>query len=192
MLPDGWYLMSNEVLLREVARFRSGVELGIAPDVTPLTTAEALTYRNAGNLPDESGRTLRLVLNIETEAELHNLEERRLAFEPDYLDPPTWRRDGSKPVNVVPLRRADIRGTEQPWWDDPAVGALEREWRRAGTANGLRVPGEFRSFVFKTIVALLAAGREVTVQGVLDGVARWLTPQQVDELREAFARSERD
>lgn len=189
MLPDGWYLMSTEVLMRELARFRSGAEMDVAPDVAPLTVTEALAYRDAGNLPDDRGRTLRLVLNVATETELHTLEERRLSFEPDYLDPPAWRREGSKPVNVVPLRRADVRGNEQPWWDDAAVGELEREWQQSGTAGGMLVPGEFRSFVFKTVIALRAAGREVTPQAVLGGVARWLSPKQVEELRDAFGRT---
>lgn len=178
--------MSTEVLMRELARFRCGEEMDIAPEVKPLSIDQALAFRNAGNLPDDLGRTLRLVLNVATEAELHSLEERRLLFEPDYLEEPVWRGEGSKPVNVVPLRRADVRGTEQPWWDDAEVGELEREWQTSGTAAGMRVPGDFRSFVFKTVIALRSAGREVSPQNVLDGVARWLTAEQVEELRAAF------
>ena len=192
MLSDGWYLMSTETLMRELARFRSGDEMDVAPDVQPLTIDEALAYRNAGNLPDSTGRTLRLVLGVGSEDELHSLEQRRRVFEPDFLDPPSWRREGSKPVNVVPLRRAEVRGVDRPWWEDPEVGELEAEWQRQGTAAGLRVPGEFRSFVYKTVLALRAAGRKISTETVLDGVARWLSPQQVEELRAAFALSDEE
>ena len=188
MRPDGWYLISTDVLMRELARFRAGEELGPSPDIQPLTIQEALAYRDAGNLPDDQGRSLRLVLGVASEDELHSLEARRLAFEPDYLDAPDWRRDGSKPVNVVPLRSREVKGVERPWWEDPAVAPLEKEWQETGAVGGMPVPGEFRSFIFKTVLALRAADRDVTPEAVLDGVARWLSPRQVDELRAAFVR----
>ena len=189
MLPDGWYLMSTETLMRELERFRAGGPSDVSPGVTALTIPEALVYRDAGNLPDEDGRSLRLVLNVATEDELHSLEQRRLAFEPDYLDPPEWRREGSKPVNVVPLRRREVKGSERPWWEDEKVAELEEEWQRSGTVAGMKVPGEFRSFIFKTVIALRDAGRAVDADAVLDGVARWLTPEQVAELRDGFRRA---
>lgn len=182
--------MSTQTLMRELARFRTGEDLEPSSDALPLSIPAALDYRNAGNLPDAQGRTLRLVLGVTSEAELHTLEERRLAFEPDYLDPPTWRREGSAAVNVVPLRKPEVRGVDRPWWEDPSVGALEKEWQARGTAAGIAVPGEFRSFVFKTVLALRAAGRAVTSDAILDSVARWLSPEQVDELRAAFAATD--
>ena len=172
--------------MRELARFRAGEELGATPDIQPLTTQEALAYRDAGNLPDDQERSLRLVLSVASEEELHSLEARRLTFEPDYLNAPEWRREGSKPINVVPLRSLDVKGVEQPWWEDPAVAPLEKEWQETGAIGGMSVPGEYRSFIFKTVIALRSAGREVTPEAVLDGVARWLSPSQVDELRAAF------
>lgn len=180
--------MSNDALMRELARFRAGEDLGESPDIQPLTIEEALAYRDAGNMPDGLGRSLRLVLGVSNEEELHSLEARRLAFEPDYLDAPEWRRDGSKPINVVPLRSPDVKGTGRAWWEDAAVAPLEKEWQQTGAIAGMLVPGEFRSFIFKTVIALRAADRDVTPGAVLHGVTRWLSPSQVDELRAAFDR----
>lgn len=188
MRPDGWYLISTDVLMRELARFRTGEELRPSPDIQPLTIEEALAYRDSGNLPDAHGRSLRLVLSVSSEDELHSLEARRLAFEPDYLDAPDWRREGSKPINVVPLRSPDVKGVDRAWWEDATLAPLEKEWQDTGTVAGMPVPGEFRSFIFKTVIALRAADRDVTSEAVLDGVARWLSPSQVDELRAAFDR----
>lgn len=189
MHPDGWYLISTDVLLRELARFRAGEELGgPLSDVQPLTIEEALAYRDSGNLPDDHGRSLRLVLSVSSEEELHSLEARRLTFEPDYLGAPDWRREGSKPINVVPLRSPGVKGVDRAWWEDAAVAPLEKEWQEAGTVAGMPVPGEFRSFIFKTVIALRAADLDVTPEAVLDGVARWLSPSQVGDLRAAFDR----
>ena len=192
MLQDGWYLMSTASLVRVLEAFRRGDETHDVPDIEPLSIAEALAFRDAGNLPDDQDRTLRLVLRVASEEDLRSLDERRLAFEPDYLDAPEWRREGSKPVNVVPLRAADVKGTARPWWDDPAAGALESEWHATGAIDGVVVPGEFRSFIFKSVIALREAGRPVTTASVLGAVARWLNPDQVEELREAFRRAEED
>lgn len=172
-------------LERELARFRTGEGAG-GDDVAPLSVEEALAYRNAGNLPDERGRTLRLVLRVESEADLADLEMKRLSFEPDYLDPPEWRRAGSKPVNVVPLRAPEVKGDPRAWWDDPDLGLLEGEWQRTGAIDGLRIPGEYRSFVFKTILALRRSGKERTPDSIADGTARWLSPAQVEEIRRAL------
>jgi hypothetical protein len=192
MLQDGWYLMSTTSLVRLLEAFRRGDETYEADDIEPLPVADALAFRNAGNLPDDQERTLRLVLRVDSKEDLHSLDERRLALEPDYLDPPAWRREGSKPVNVVPLRAADVKGTARPWWDDPAAGALESEWQAAGVIDGVIVPGEFRSFIFKSVIALRQAGKPVTSESILGALERWLTADQVEEIREAFRRAEED
>ena len=179
--------MSLSDLERELARFRSGT--GPAGEhVTALTIDQALSYRDAGNLPDELGRSLRLVLRVDNKADLAALESKRLAFEPDYLEAPQWRREGSKPVNVVPLRAADVAGEARPWWEDKELGALEDEWQRTGAIDDLVIPGDYRSFVFKTILALRRSGKEVTPDSIADGTARWLTPAQVEEIRRAFTQ----
>ena len=54
-------------------------------------------------MPDEDGRSLRIVLHVRDALDVRRLSERRLAFEPDFHEAPTWRREGSKPINVVPL-----------------------------------------------------------------------------------------
>ena len=46
-------------------------------------------------------------------------------------------------------------------------------WKES-TAGGVRVPGEYRGFIFKTIVALRSQGREVTPETIADSIARWL------------------
>jgi hypothetical protein len=174
-LADGWYLMSTADLEQELARWRSpGTHEGTS-NARPLTTEKALQFRDAGNLPDELDRTLRLVLRVDGTRDLANLAERRLEFEPDYQDAPTWRRAGSRPINVVPLRRPGVAPvTTEPWWEEDDLAALEHEFGQRGTAGGVRVPGEYRGFVFKTILALRSQGREVTPKTISDSIARWL------------------
>ena len=174
-LADGWYLMSTADLEYELARWRApGKDEGVSR-AQPLTTEQALAFRDAGNLPDELDRTLRLVLHVDDTQGLANLAERRLEFEPDYQDAPTWRREGSRPINVVPLRRSGIAPvSDEPWWEDAELAELEHEFNERGTAGGVRVPDEYRGFVFKTILALRSQEREVTAKTISDSIARWL------------------
>jgi len=174
-LADGWYLMSTADLEVELARWRSpGTEVGTS-NTRRLTTEEALEYRNAGNLPDEVDRTLRLVLRIDDTQDLERLAERRLEFEPDYQEAPAWRREGSRPVNVVPLRRSGVAPVSTgPWWEDDELAKLEREFGERSTAAGVRVPGEYRGFIFKTVLALRSQGREITPETISASIARWL------------------
>jgi hypothetical protein len=191
-MEDGWYLMSTETLERVLALWRAGEEPTLPDDAIALTVEAALRYRDMGNLPDERGRSLRLVLHT-SDDDVGLLATRRLEFEPDFHDAPSWRRPGSKPVNVVPLR---TRSTEvvagPPWWEQPDVRSLEEEWRRRGTVAGICVPEEFRSFVFKTVVSLRSANLEVTPDAIADSVARWLPPDDVDRLRKALKEKEPD
>jgi hypothetical protein len=189
-LEDGWYLMSTSELERELARRRGA---NVAPTGAPrLSVEEALDFRNAGNLPDPDGRTLRLVIHVEDEKDLENLGLRRLEFEPDYHDAPDWRREGSAPVNIVPLRRAGVAGPRQgAWWEETDLGGLEQEWARSGSVAGLKVPGEYRSFVYKTVLALQSAGREITVDSVVGSIARWLPPAEAEEIRTALRAANR-
>jgi hypothetical protein len=155
-------------------------------NAAPLSIEEALAFRDAGNVPDELGRSLRLVLSVGagSAADLH---EKRLRWEPDFHDAPEWRGPGSMPVNVVPLREGSASGASgEAWWDDPDLAHLEDEWRASGTVAGLEVPAEYRGFVYKTVLSLQQSGRAVTVDSVLASVARWLSPAQVAELRAAL------
>jgi hypothetical protein len=183
LLEEGWYLMSTSELERELARWR-GADRSPSEAIR-LSNQEALDLRNAGNVPDEQGRTLRLVLYIDS-PEPGLLERKRLVFEPDYHDAPNWRRVGSAPVNLVPLRTTDVAAEPSEWWDDPAIAALEREWAEKGTVEGLSVPASYRGFVFKTVLALRAAGRRVTAIAVADSIARWVPPAEADEIRTAL------
>jgi hypothetical protein len=153
-----------------------------------LSIQEALAYRDAGNLPDEQGRTLRLVLRARDPEEVRKISAKWSFYEPDYLDPPTWRKPGSKPVNVVPLRVKMEVAEHGPWWEEPDLARLESEWLSSGAIDGLRIPEEYRGFVYKTILALRSAGREVTVDGVVDSIARWLGPKETTEIRCALQR----
>ncbi len=150
-----------------------------------LAVEDALAYRDAGNLPDELDRSLRLVLIVKDPAELSYLQSKRLAFEPDFHEAPAWRREGSRPVNVVPLR-ADLEGPSSPmtegWWTDPALARMEEEWSRTGRVAGMKVPAEYRSFIYKTVLSLRAANREVSIDSVLASIARWLPPDDVERL----------
>ncbi len=185
---DGWYMMTNDEVVREVQRWKADPESAFA-DFTRLSVSDALSHRNAGNFPDYEGRSLRLVITVDANGGVDQVSEMRAEFEPDFHDAPNWRKPASKPVNVVPLRaRASSPGhvEEEPWWEDADVAPLEAEWKRSGTVEGLSVPGEFRGFVYKTVIALRAAGREITADSVADSVARWLDPLDADRLRRAL------
>lgn len=185
MIADGWYLMSTSDLETMLSSFRAGAE--VLPDgAVALTVAEALAFRDAGNLPDEDGRTLRLVLRVEGPKDLLELEARRRRFEPDHLDPPTWRVEGSRPVNVVPLRGKEVQGRAEPWWEEAELGALERQWQAEGRVDGVAIPGEYRGFVFKTVLALRAAGREVSADSIAGSIERWVPDYAAAEIRAAL------
>jgi hypothetical protein len=177
--------MSTPELERMLLRLQSASPAP-APELTPLTIEEALAYRDAGNLPDREGRTLRLFLFARNQKEVRDLSLRRLRFEPDYHDAPTWRRQGSKPINVVPLRSDREGAEEHPWWEEPDLAALESEWMSTGRIDGLRIPAAYRGFVYKTILSLRAAGRPVRVDSVAGSLARWLAPEEVAEIRSAL------
>ena len=189
-LREGWYLMSLGELERELRRFREQ-EMHDDPSAVPLSIPEAIAYRNAGNLPDEQGRSLRLVLYARDPEEVRNLPQKRARFEPDYQEAPNWRRPGSKPVNVVPLRARFPASRERAWWEEPDLAALESEWVASGAIDGLRIPAPYRGFLYKTILALRAEGGEVTVDSVGDSLARWLLPQEAAEIRSALAKANR-
>lgn len=188
MLEEGWYLMDVAALERELRRFRTG-EGPAGENVEPLTIEQALAYRNAGNVPDELGRTLRLVLHVGDRDALESLDAKRLHYEPDHLDAPTWRREGSKPVNVVPFRSPEVRGAPRAWWEDERMAEFEREWAQTGMVAGVTVPGEWRSFVYKTVAALTDAGRPVTVDSIVGAIERWVTPDQAAEIRLSLERA---
>lgn len=187
MLREGWYLMSVPALERELIRWRTG-EGPPGEGIEELSVEEALAFRNRGNVPDGSGRSLRLVLHVFSEEDLRNLDAKRLRFEPDHLDAPTWRVEGSVPVNVVPLRSPEVKGSGDAWWEDDAVAALEEEWRAGGTLAGVPVPQSHRGLLIKSVLALRAAGKPVDAAALCDAVARWLTPAQVEEVRRALTR----
>ncbi len=151
-----------------------------------LTIEEALAFRDAGNVPDERGRTLRLVLVADDADDVRRLHEKRLRFEPDYHHAPRWRRADSRPINVVPIKRFSAASGDRAWWEEGEVAALESEWQRSGTVGGIRVPGDYRSFVYKTVIALRAAGLDVTPDSIADSVARWLPREDADRLRAAL------
>ncbi|MGH2750384.1 MAG: hypothetical protein ACRDK3_05870 [Actinomycetota bacterium] len=191
-LADGWYLMSTSDLELELANWRSPEARPTGSCARRLTTEEALAFRDRGNLPDEQGRTLRLVLRVDDTQELAQLERRRLEFEPDYQDAPKWRREGSRPINVVPLRPPGVAPvTTDAWWEVPELAALEREYEEHGTAGGVRVPGEYRGFVFKTVLALRSQHREVTPGAISDSIARWLSDEDAARIARALKQLNR-
>ena len=184
MLQEGWYLMSVADLEAELAHLRDPSR---PPGRTTLalSSSDALAFRDAGNLPDQHGRSLRLVLEVGEEP----LGEKRLRFEPDYHEAPTWRREGSKPVNVVPLRSAPVRDREDPeiaWWQQADVASLEQEWQNSGRVAGLAIPAAYRSFVLKTIASMRAAGLHVDVESIAGSLSSWLASDQVAEIRAAL------
>lgn len=178
--------MSSADLEIELARWR-GDSSRPPSNAKSLSLDEALAYRNAGNFPDELGRTLRLVLRIDDQADLAGLDRKRIVYEPDFLDAPSWRKPGSKPVNVVPLRPPDIQGPRaRPWLADPEMAGLEAEWERTGKVEGVVVPEDYRAFVYKTVALLRSTGTEVTVDSISASIARWLDPPHADEVRAAL------
>jgi len=186
-LADGWYLMSAEDLEVELRRWRHPNAETRPSNAIRLDTSSALEYRDAGNLPDELDRSLRLVLILASAEELLALDQKRLIYEPDHHEAPSWRREGSRPVNVVPLRTADV--TTEPvesWTDDAQMAALEREWEASGCVRGIGVAPEVRGFVYKTVLALESAGRPVTVEGITDSLQRWLSPPDVQRVRDGL------
>ncbi|MBA2426533.1 MAG: hypothetical protein H0V60_05540 [Actinobacteria bacterium] len=194
-LAEGWYLMSTSDLELELRRRRSPDGLVPPSHALRLSVRDALDYRNAGNLPDELGRTLRLVMHVNGPKDLSALSRKRLLYEPDYHSAPEWRRAGSTHVNVVPLRteaalqpnpHAPPAPPALPWWEEPALAALETEWRERGTVAGLRVPGAYRSFVYKTVLTLRAASLPITPRSVADSIARWVPPGEADVIRSAL------
>ena len=185
-LEEGWYLMNLEELQQELRRLRNPTAERPSTAIA-LTVEQALARRNAGNRPDGRGRTLRLVLHVSDPPEPGAIERRRIDFEPDYHEQPSWRGPGSVPVNVVPLRFT----REHPsrlgaWYEEPAVAALEQEWRSTGAVSGVNVPADLRGFVFKTVLALRAAGKEVSVDTVSASIARWLSPADAARIRDAL------
>ena len=177
--------MSVADLEIELARWRGSQSR--PSNAQRLSIDEALAYRNSGNLPDHLGRTLRLVFEIKDPSDLSRLDSKRLEFEPDYHEAPSWRRAGSVPVNVVPLRPPEVTGpATSNWWDQPELARLEDAWSTDGTVAGLKIPAEYRSFVYKTVLALQAGGREVTLQALLDSLARWMSPEDLAVLESAL------
>ena len=190
-MREGWYLMSTADLERFLASWRAARgatpprdDVAAPERAVELSIEEALAYRDSGNFPDEDDRSLRLVLIVDDD-EVGSIATRRLEFEPDFHDAPVWRRPGSKPVNVVPLRtgRPGASGRSAAWWDEPDLKRMEDEWARSGRVGGLEVPAAYRSFVFKTVLALEAAGRDITADSVADSVARWLPAPEAEALR---------
>ena len=182
-LREGWYLMSPRDVEIELRRWRE--EGASEPsNAVALTQAEAMSYRDAGNVPDELDRSLRLVLIVSSTEELLALDDKRLVHEPDVHQAPTWRRDGSRPINVVPLRRHGVAGpTLEAWTDDEDMARLESEWRATGRVRGIAVDAGIRGFVYKTVVALERAEREVTAASITDSLRRWLAPEDVERVR---------
>jgi hypothetical protein len=186
-IPEGWYLMNTAELEQELARHR-GMDV-VPSSAVPLTVSEALNLKALGNLPDAEGRTLRLVLHVADRAELKELDSKRLTFEPDVHESPRWRRAGSAPINVVPLRIQELEPAgEDAWWEEPELAALEKEWRASGRVSGISVPGAYRGFVYKTVLALNKAALPITPATVADSVARWVSPRDAEELRIAMAK----
>lgn len=186
MLEEGWYLMSTVELERALRAWREG-DAGLATEGLALSIEEALEIRNAGNVPDEQGRSLRLVLVVEDSSDLERLSSTRLIYEPDFHSAPSWRRPGSRPVNVVPLRRPQVPAQPaKPWWQDPSMRDLEEEWQRTGAVSGVRVPASYRGFVYKTVVALKNAGAEITAAAIADSISRWVPPAEAERIRAAL------
>ena len=186
MLEEGWYLMSVADLEAELAHLR-GASRPRGLTTLSLSQEAALSFRDAGNLPDAHGRSLRLVLQVGPEP----LAVKRLRYEPDFHSPPIWRRAGSKPVNVVPLRTAPPAhdANERAWWEQPDVAELEREWQDTGAVGGVAIPADYRSFVLKTIASLRSAGVVIDVDSITGSLSRWLAPDQVAEIRASLAEA---
>ncbi|MDQ3981781.1 MAG: hypothetical protein M3271_03765 [Actinomycetota bacterium] len=181
--------MNTADLEKELARWRDPSSGPSPSNALPLSIDEGLAYRDAGNLPDELGRTLRLVLFARDLDEVRGLGTKRAQFEPDYHTAPTWRRTGSVPVNVVPLRSAATGADTSPWWETDDVADLEAEWRATGRVAGMAVPAEYRAFVFKTVASLREAGLPIDEDSVADSISRWLSPEQAEEVRAALRQA---
>ena len=182
--------MSTEELERALQAWRSG-DTALVTEGVPLSIEEALDIRNAGNVPDEKGRSLRLVLRVEDGSDLKRLSSKRLTFEPDFHSAPSWRRSGSRPVNVVPLRRPqESPQTAKPWWQDSDMEDLEEEWQRTGAVSGVRVAASYRGFVYKTVVALRNAGAEITADSIADSISRWVPIAEAERIRAAMEDDE--
>jgi hypothetical protein len=188
-LDEGWYLMSVRDVEIELARARGDTTTN--SKTKGLTTVEALAYRDAGNLPDEFGRSLRLVLRVD--GAIHGASEldvRRAIYEPDFHDAPSWRRPGSVPVTIVPLGAASESPRESTaWWEDPDLASLEEEWTATGRVDDIVVPAAYRGFVYKTVLALRRAGRPVTIDTIVGSVARWTRPAAAEEIRSALQQA---
>ncbi|MDQ3985972.1 MAG: hypothetical protein M3280_05685 [Actinomycetota bacterium] len=178
--------MSTRDLELELRRWRGDAGTPRS-NARSLSVEQALGFRNEGNLPDDLDRSLRLVLWVEDPADLARLSEKRLLYEPDFQDAPDWRREGSRPVNVVPLRPEGVFGPQSgPWWDDPAMAQLESEWNRSGAVAGVKVPADYRGFVHKTVLSLRATGKPISVDAIVDSVSRWLRPKELREFERAL------
>lgn len=189
MLEEGWYLMSVPELEQELKRLNDP-EVA-ASDALRLSVEEAIAFRDAGNVPDDHGRSLRLVLHVRSAEDLRSLSRRRLLYEPDFHEEPSWRREGSLPINVVPYRLGEVEAApSSPWWDEPEVRELETEWASTGTVAGIKVPADYRSFVYKTVLSLRAAGRDVSIETIHASVARWLSPEDAAQLRDALEEAQ--
>ena len=182
MTIEGWYLLSD----LEVEQVLLAIKAGDEPDIESqgLDQDAALAFRDRGNVPDEADRVLRLFLRFEGESD-HSVERKRIRFEPDFHSAPNWRRPGSRPVNVIPLGLSQPSDAK-PWWEDAAMAELEEEWSRSGTVSGVTVPAEYRSFVYKTVVALRASNHVVSASSIADSAARWLPAEQAEALRRAL------
>lgn len=179
--------MSVSELERALARWRDPDARAGAFGGRRLTIQAALDRRDSGNVPDAAGRSLRLVLVVERPGEPGLVERKRLSYEPDYHEAPRWRREGSAPINVVPLPAEGVRvAAPGSWLEDPELEALESEWTETGAVSGLRIPGELRGFVYKTILALRAARVEVTPETVAASISRWLARDDASRLLEAL------
>ena len=88
-------------------------------------------------------------------------------------------------MNVIPVGLRH-EGRQRPWWEDEAVAELESEWKERGTIAGVRVPSAYRSFVYKTVIALRASELPVTARTIADSAARWLPERDAEELRQAL------
>ena len=184
--------MSDADLEQELIRWRTSPRARPPSNAVRLETDEALAYRNAGNLPDDKGRTLRLVLVVEKTSELASLDDKRLMYEPDFHDAPKWRIAGARAVNVVPLRGTITESTAaDAWWEEPELAALEEEWQQHGTVAGVAIPAGYRSCVYKTVLSLQAAGKEVTAASIADSIERWVAEQDALRIRAALEEANR-
>ncbi|HEV3473563.1 MAG TPA: hypothetical protein VG408_10260, partial [Actinomycetota bacterium] len=82
---------------------------------------------------------------------------------------------------------AELPRTESvPWFEQPELAALEREWRTTGAVDGLRIPADVRGFVYKTVLSLRSAGRPVTVETVASSILRWTSAEDGGRIRRAL------